>query len=963
MPIRSSSFIRPLYFISVVISLLYLSACDDSPSASLELDLSMSESDSDSTPQDMGPLDADLIEGDAFIGDAMMDRVERPASFSSCQASRTLDLSAEEGEATLDADSAIARLSWSTSTLSQLTLSGEGSVEEAESVENWPLVELSCEPELSSPNEVIAVSQVVSLSPQIENEDLYWRWRRPALLQFVIPEEIDEDFIQRDELELWWWPLLAKETLDRDNARSFGDPIRLMVRDGHWSPEARALTVSIDEWGAYALMVKSEPIPPSNETPHYRALIGVSMGGGASAQIGARNPELFDFVAALGGASDWIYILHYVTDRLLSGFCTGDRRGEFCGTGPVTEPMEQYADFLNMIYTDNGADFNRNFYVKVFQDVVFGLGNATNYNPNSPYLPAGIPVDELLKSKRERCQAECRGEDCTPPTEWLKLSQYYDREFNPDGAAPVIPVCDGDVGEGDNASWDDGYHETPTDLLLAVDYNNNGRRDRDEPIIINSAEPFEDVGCDGVSDLEEPGYHPLLNPDPSGDNFHWLYRPFGTEGDRLYQGANGAIGLEDIDTLPRSVFNLERNPISSVRGFLQRFACQGQEPGEPFSDHGLDGIPLTLSVAEGGYDWGEGNGTFDYNPHKINFITMNPSFWLAEALQNPSGPRFWIDGGIRDAMNFVVASMHLAGRLHGLSVRPVTLYDSFESLLGTEVFIPRSADPGPVTDVGHHVLLRYGDPDATPEEIEAGDGAHVGTNQQAVGRVNGPLHWIMSDWSQRLGEQPRTGFSAPQVLSDYVDSERFGGRYHFEVALPPGYDDEDNQNRRYPVVFFQHGYGQRARYLTSSSLIFNGLMSSGIWPPTIFIYPDGACSDMIFRACNDETDNDGDGLVDLDDPGCRDNERRRTEEDDPEDDRPDRCADGVDNDRDGLVDLDDPGCLSADHDNEGECREGTFYLPHIVSVDGVSRGRDYEGAFLDMIHDIDQKYRTLATQD
>ena len=140
MLIRSSSFIRPRYFISVVISLLYLSACDDSPSASLDLDLSMSESDSDSPPQDIGTLDADIIEGDAFIGDAMMERVERPASFSSCQASRTLDLSAEEGEATLNDDSAIARLSWSTSTLSQLTLSGEGRVEEAESVENWPLV-------------------------------------------------------------------------------------------------------------------------------------------------------------------------------------------------------------------------------------------------------------------------------------------------------------------------------------------------------------------------------------------------------------------------------------------------------------------------------------------------------------------------------------------------------------------------------------------------------------------------------------------------------------------------------------------------------------------------------------------------------------------------------------------------------------------------------------------------------
>ena len=136
------------------------------------------------------------------------------------------------------------------------------------------------------------------------------------------------------------------------------------------------------------------------------------MGGGASAHIGARNPALFDFVAALGGASDWLYMLHYVTDRLLSGFCGIDRRGEFCGTGAVTEPFEQYSDFLNFIYTENGALFNRDFYVKVFQDVVF-VGNSTTYRADSPYLSA-IPVEELLRS-REIVAEQSVGEDCPEP--------------------------------------------------------------------------------------------------------------------------------------------------------------------------------------------------------------------------------------------------------------------------------------------------------------------------------------------------------------------------------------------------------------------------------------------------------------------------------------------------------------------------------------------------------------------
>ncbi len=65
--------------------------------------------------------------------------------------------------------------------------------------------------------------------------------------------------------------------------------------------------------------------------------------------------------------------------------------------------------------------------------------------------------------------------------------------------------------------------------------------------------------------------------------------------------------------------------------------------------------------------------------------------------------------------------------------------------------------------------------------------------------------------------------------------------------------------------------------------------------------------------CNDEIDNDSDGLVDLQDPGC---------EDAQDDDETDpvvilaACEDGIDNDSDGLVDLQDPGCEDAQDDDE-----------------------------------------------
>jgi len=64
--------------------------------------------------------------------------------------------------------------------------------------------------------------------------------------------------------------------------------------------------------------------------------------------------------------------------------------------------------------------------------------------------------------------------------------------------------------------------------------------------------------------------------------------------------------------------------------------------------------------------------------------------------------------------------------------------------------------------------------------------------------------------------------------------------------------------------------------------------------------------------CNDGIDNDGDGLVDLQDPGCE-----SAEDNDEANDPPPaaQCNDGVDNDGDGLIDLEDPGCENA-YDND-----------------------------------------------
>lgn len=80
--------------------------------------------------------------------------------------------------------------------------------------------------------------------------------------------------------------------------------------------------------------------------------------------------------------------------------------------------------------------------------------------------------------------------------------------------------------------------------------------------------------------------------------------------------------------------------------------------------------------------------------------------------------------------------------------------------------------------------------------------------------------------------------------------------------------------------------------------------------------PSGISAD---GTCDDGEDNDGDGLVDLDDPGC-DPEREELRSE-----LPPACSDGEDNDGDGCVDYpDDDGCEHASDPNEDDARAERF---------------------------------------
>ncbi len=114
------------------------------------------------------------------------------------------------------------------------------------------------------------------------------------------------------------------------------------------------------------------------------------------------------------------------------------------------------------------------------------------------------------------------------------------------------------------------------------------------------------------------------------------------------------------------------------------------------------------------------------------------------------------------------------------------------------------------------------------------------------------------------------------------------------------------------------------------------------FPESIFIDVLTSFLGPSLSLCSDGVDNDGDGLTDVDDPGCADSdgdsvsdpaeERLGSDPNDfdsiPEDARFDAvvedfglpiffCADFSDNDGDGLTDTDDPGCEPIDSDGDG----------------------------------------------
>ncbi len=573
-------------------------------------------------------------------------------------------------------------------------------------------------------------------------------------------------------------------------------------------PDASRLTIRAGELATYQVVARADAGTPRTERFAYRSIVGISMGGNAAMSIALAHPDRFDAFADLGGepGPHMHYTLAMIRSFLFGGFCTAadeaagvGNLGELCvdqQRAPFADQFEIGSDYDHMVYQAGegvGLTLSRDFYMKAARDLARSFANPALYNVDDPYRPPGVPATELVRPTAERC--------ATP----LVLANFFDREFNPDGALDVITFCDGNDGATLGTIDPTVTPDNPAEILLAVDVNGNGARDPGEPILTNPHEPWADVGDDGLASVDEPGYDATTNPDPAGDDYHYQRNPRGTEGD------------------------LER------------------QAGEPYEDLGLDGVAGTCQQGDGPtcYDVGEGDGVFTISPNVQSWYDAGIETLLAAltpAQRDHVG--MWIDAGIRDMFNASVSANAGGGVIAGRYGLPLGTYDGFAAFGDASSETSYDFAQVPWGAVPRNVLLRYGDPDATEAKIEQGDGRHVGTAAQIINRVTTAFAWL----DKRMpGGDRADEFGGGEQISGLTFTPSSGRESPYAVFVPPGYDKPENAGQTYPVVYFLHGYGQSPEDLLSLSAVFeiymqpSSLSADARFQKVIIVYVDGRC--------------------------------------------------------------------------------------------------------------------------
>ncbi|MCC6810961.1 MAG: hypothetical protein IT381_26260 [Deltaproteobacteria bacterium] len=295
----------------------------------------------------------------------------------------------------------------------------------------------------------------------------------------------------------------------------------------------------------------------------YRLIGGVSMGAIGASALGFRHPMDFDGVAALGGPMDAAYLGRAIERQLFGGFCSRadleavvDAQGPLAlndpaalahcmGPVPAELPNEHEQSFSHWYFSTSGGTFDRTAYIRMLSDLTLAFGNPLYHNDASPIAPPGVDPEVIRHPPKDICKAP------------IVVPAFYNKEYNADGRYDAITFCDGEedpiyvcgtsgravdfCGEGahvvaktDEAAFAARYcgtepvvttkgdaflpayfaekgrydpcreHTRLFPLALALDMNQNGRRDYGEPILMNAYERYEDRNGNWIHDDGEP---------------------------------------------------------------------------------------------------------------------------------------------------------------------------------------------------------------------------------------------------------------------------------------------------------------------------------------------------------------------------------------------------------------------------------------------------------------------------
>lgn len=544
-----------------------------------------------------------------------------------------------------------------------------------------------------------------------------------------------------------------------------------------------------------------------------RSILGVSMGSHGAGQLGFLHPELFDSVGMLGVPMvDWVYMLRNIKRGYLGGFC--DEATILANMSTMNDPTGP--GFCGPVrgvekieptgkIIEPSQDFNH-WYRWIDQ------GRGGNFGRN-----------KLRDSFQDITLA-------------FGNALYYNE------ASPYYPPG---VPLDFRTKTDAERCRTPLkiDNLFHKEFNPDGSY----PVLAFCDTNTNSGDFDPMHASDSP-FEMLLAVDYNRNGVRDFAEPVLTFTSERY---------EDIGSGPNDQYDYNTNPHGKAGNWLY-------DEGEPYEDNGLDGVPNT-------HDFGEGNGKFDYNPNVLNYLAQNPRS-LIETIPMGQLERLsiWADAGIRDFLMSAGGTNWMFGALQGrVGKDKAKDYVNFPALApNQEEFDFLGVDYSP-SGVGQHVYVRYGDPNASEEEIMRGDGHHVGTPPQLLNRFLTTMTFMQS----RMRDVDRQAVDEVGNITELIQPKTFFSKAlndtrKFGIVFPPGYEDPANKDRRYPVMYFLHGQGQESDDLLASAILFFGYMAGSTvpdsvrrhesdWAKFILVFPDSTCREGECSSGNFNTNHRG----------------------------------------------------------------------------------------------------------